>query len=185
MKVAVLCEYSGIVRDAFIKAGHNAISCDILPTDAPGPHLMGDVFDFDWSGYDLIIAHPPCTYISVSGNRHYAGTFYRIYAADFISRIWSISVDMLCVENPVGQINKYLPYMPEPQYIQPWQFGHGETKKTGLWKRGLPDLIPTDIVEGRENRIWKMPPSPDRGKLRSRFYTGIAKAMSMQWGSHV
>jgi site-specific DNA-cytosine methylase len=183
MRVAVLCEYSGIVRDAFITQGHIAVSCDILPTESEGPHIQGNLFDYDWSECDLIIAHPPCTYIAVSGNRYYAGTEKRKKAAEFIRMIWDIPVDKMCIENPVGQINKYLPFMPKPQYIQPWQFGHGETKKTGLWKRGLPDLMPTNIVEGREQRIWKMPPSKDRGKIRSRFYEGIAEAMAIQWGT--
>ncbi len=182
MKVAILCEESGILRDEFLKRGHDAISCDILPTDSPGAHLQGDLFSFDWSGYDLIIAHPPCTYMAVSGNRYYAGTDKRQEAADFIRRVWELPIKKLCIENPVGQINTYIPEMPKPQYIQPWQFGQGETKKTGLWKRGLPDLIPTNIVEGREQRIWKMPPSKDRSKLRSRNYIGIAEAIANQWG---
>lgn len=183
MKVAVLCEYSGVVRDAFTRRGHDAISCDILPTESPGQHIQGDLFGYDWSGYDLIIAHPPCTYIAVSGNRHYAATPLRQQAADFIWRIWSIPVDKMCIENPVGQINTYLPSMPKPQYIQPWQFGHGETKKTGLWKRGLPDLVPTDIVEGRDQRIWRLPPSPERGKIRSMTYQGISEAIAEQWSN--
>ena len=182
MNIAILCEYSGTVRDAFIRAGHNAISCDILPTESYGPHIQGNLFDYCWSNYDLIIAHPPCTHMCLSGNRYYAGTGKRKSSAEFIERIWKIPVDKLCIENPMGQINSYLPFMPKPQYIQPWQYGHGETKKTGLWKRNLPDLIPTNIVEGRDNRIWKMPPSEDRGKLRSLFYTGIAQAMAEQWG---
>ncbi len=155
VKVAILCEYSGIVRDAFIKRGHEAISCDILPTESPGPHIQGDLFNHDWSGYDLIIAHPPCTHICVSGNIHYAGTELRIKAAQFVQKIWDIPVEKMCIENPVGQINKFC-NMPKPQYIQPWQFGHGETKKTGLWKRNLPDLTSTDIVGGREQRIHYM-----------------------------
>lgn len=182
MKIAILFEYSGVVRDAFIRAGHDAMSCDLLPTESLGPHIQGDVFLHNWSGYDLIIAHPPCTYISVSGNRWYAGTWKRQEAADMISAVWGFSCNRLCIENPVGQINRYLPFMPKPQYIQPWQFGHGETKKTGLWKRGLPDLTPTNIVDGRENRIWKMSPGPDRGKDRSRSYQGIACGMAAQWG---
>jgi len=182
MKVAILCEYSGIVRDAFLKSGHDAISCDLLETESSGPHLKGDLFSFDWSGYDLIIAHPPCTWMSLSGNRWYSGTEKRQQAADFIDKIWKIKVKKLVIENPMGQINKYLPHFPKPQYIQPWQFGHGETKKTGLWKRGLPDLKPTNIVEGREQRIWKMGPSPNRGKERSRFFEGFADAMVEQWG---
>lgn len=187
MKIAVLCEFSGIVRDAFINAGHNAISCDLLPTESPGPHVEGDLFDYDWTGFDLIIAHPPCTYIAVSGNAHYAGTEKRQEAANFIKKIWDIPVKALCIENPVGQINKYIPEMPKAFYIQPWQFGHDASKKTGLWKRNLPDLIPTEIIlkiryqnqtpSGQNN----LGESPDRAKLRSTTYSGIAKAMAQQF----
>ena len=147
MKVLIACEFSGIVRDAFISQGHDAISCDILPTESEGPHLQGDLFSFDLSGYDLIIAHPPCTYISLSGNRWYTGTLERISASDFIWKIWNLPCDKLVIENPVGQINKYLPDVPKPQYIQPFEYGHPETKKTGLWKRKVPDLKPANIVE--------------------------------------
>lgn len=182
MKVLVACEFSGIVREAFRKKGHDAWSCDLLPTEIPGPHYQGDVFDIINSEFDLIIAHPPCTYICVSGNRYYAGTDLRKNAADFIMKIWKVKCNKLCIENPVGQLNKYCPELPKPQYIQPWQYGHGETKKTGLWKRGLPDLKPTSIVSGRANRIWRMSPGPERGKERSRFFSGIAEAMAEQWG---
>ena len=180
MKILIACEYSGTVRDAFIKKGHDAISCDLLPTDSPGPHYKGDMFDLNLETFDLIIAHPPCTAVCVSGNRHYANTQDRIDGVKFIERIWNLPVEKLCIENPVGVINS-LSNMPKPQYIQPWMFGHGETKKTGLWKRNLPDLVPTDIVEGREDRIHKMPPSADRWKLRSTTYQGIANAMADQW----
>jgi len=183
MKVAVLFEHSGTVRDAFIRAGHDAISCDILPTESPGPHKLGDVFQFDWSGYDLIIAHPPCTHMALSGNRWYAGSKEREQSARFIDKVWNLPCERLVIENPAGQINSYLPHFPKPQYIQPWQFGHGETKKTGLWKRNVPDLVPTDIVEGREQKVWKMGPSPNRWKLRSKFYVGFAEAMASQWGT--
>ena len=182
MKVLVACEFSGIVRDAFIKCGHDAISCDLLPTDSPGPHYQGDIFDVEFMDFDLIIAHPPCTTICVSGNRHYAGTQDRQDGIDFIRKLWFAPVEMMCIENPVGVINTFLPNMPKPQYIQPWMFGHGETKKTGLWTRGLSRLKPTNVVPGRENRIWKMAPSPDRWKLRSTTYQGIADAMAQQWG---
>ena len=181
-KILIACEYSGRVRDAFIARGHDAISCDLLPTDSPGPHYQGDVFDMDWREFDLVIAHPPCTSLCVSGNRHYAGTQARIDGAEFVRRMWAQPVERLAIENPVGVINTLLPEMPRPQYIQPWQFGHGETKKTGLWLRGLPPLEPTDIVEGRADRIHKMPPSADRWKLRSETYQGIADAMAGQWG---
>ena len=182
MKILIACEFSGVVRDAFIARGHDAISCDLLPTDVKGPHYVGDMFDLDLTSFDIIIAHPPCTAICVSGNRYYAGTQARLDAVLFVHRIWKIPVSKMCIENPVGVINTFLPDMPRPQYIQPWQFGHGETKKTGLWLRGLPQLKPTNIVDGREQKIWKMPPSKDRWKLRSKTYTGIADAMAEQWG---
>lgn len=185
MKVAVLFEYSGTVRDAFIRKGHDAISFDLLPSESVfGPHVQCDILEVErgvLGEYDLVIAHPPCTYMALSGNRWYAGTKERQESANLVDWLWNIPCKKLCIENPIGQINKYLPDMPKPQYVQPWQFGHGETKKTGLWKRGLPDLVHTCIVEGREPRVWKMGPSPDRGKLRSLFYTGIADAMADQW----
>ena len=181
MKILIACEYSGIVRDAFTVKGHDAISCDLIPTDSPGNHYQGDMFDLDLESFDLIIAHPPCTYVCVSGNRHYAGTQKRLDGVKFIERIWDIKIDKICIENPVGVINTFSD-LPKPQYIQPWMFSHGETKKTGLWKRGLPDLIPTDVVDGRNDRIHKLPPSIDRWKLRSTTYQGIANAMADQWG---
>jgi site-specific DNA-cytosine methylase len=182
VKVLVACEYSGIVRDAFLAKGHDAISCDLLPTDVPGPHYQGDVLSLDWSKFDLAIAHPPCTALAVSGNRWYSGTEDRELAAEFVWSIWCQPVDKLVIENPVGVLNRLLPELPRPYYIQPWQFGHGETKKTGLWSRGLPKLEPTNIVEGREQRIWKLPPSEDRWKIRSETFKGIAQAMAEQWG---
>lgn len=182
LKVLVACEYSGAVRDAFLAHGHEALSCDLLPTDVPGPHYQGDMFDLDWSQFDLVIAHPPCTALCVSGNRHYAGTQARHDAADLIWRIWQQPVERLAIENPVGVINTLLTEMPRPQYIQPWMYGHGETKRTGLWLRGLQPLVPTQIVAEREQRVWRMAPSPDRWKIRSATYAGIAAAMASQWG---
>lgn len=182
MRVLVACEYSGRVRDAFAAKGHEAMSCDLLPSDAEGEHYKGDMFDLELSRFDLIIAHPPCTALCVSGNRHYSGTQARVDAAEFVWRIWQIPVEKMVIENPVGVINSLQAGMPKPQYIHPWQHGHGETKKTGLWVRGLPELMPSDEVEGREQRIWKMPPSKDRWKKRSETYTGIARAMADQWG---
>lgn len=184
-KVLVACEFTGVVRDAFIRLGHDAMSCDLLPTEVDGPHYEGDLFDLDFSEYDLVIAHPPCTTVAVSGNRWYAGTQARIDGAEFIRRVWEIPVERMALENPVGVINTLLPEMPRPYYIQPWQYGHGETKKTGLWTRGLPKLEPTNIVEGREEKIWAMwktVPAKDLGKERSRTYQGIADAMAEQWG---
>ena len=182
MRVLVGCEESQEVTAAFIALGHDAMSCDIDYPGAKGlPHYQGDMFDLDFSQFDLIIAHPPCTCIANSGNRHYAGTQARKEAADFIWKVWNIPCKRLAIENPVGQINTYLPDMPQPQYIQPYEFGHGETKKTGLWLRGLPPLVPTNKVDGREQRIWKMPPGPNRKRDRSRTYPGIARAMAEQW----
>lgn len=183
MKILIACEFSGIVRDAFIAAGHDAMSCDLLPTEQPGPHYQGDCFDLDWSQYDMAIAHPPCTAICVSGNRYYSQTQSRNDGAEFVWKIWEQPVRKLCIENPVGVINSMIPDMPKPQYIQPWEHGHGETKKTGLWLRDLPPLMATSIVQGRENRIWKMSPSADRSKQRSLTYPGIAAAMAQQWGT--
>lgn len=182
-RVLVACEYSGRVRDAFRALGHDAYSCDLLPCEAdPTHHLQGDLFDaFRDLRPSLVIAHPPCTALCVSGNRYYAGTQARLDAAEFVRRIWELPVARLAVENPVGVLNRLCPELPRPQYIQPWQFGHGETKRTGLWTRGLPRLLPTDVVEGREARVHRMAPSPDRWKERSRTYEGIARAMAAQW----
>jgi len=187
IKVAVLFEASGVVRDAFHRNGQVAVSCDLNPSESNlAPHLQGDVFEFSWSWADLIIAHPPCTYLAVSGNRYYAGTEKRQQAADLIWRLWNLYPDTpMVIENPVGQLNTYYPQMPRPQYIQPWQFGHGETKKTGLWKRGVPDLVPTNIVKGREQKVWKMGPSPTRAFDRARTYPGIANAMAEQWSAYL
>ncbi len=148
------------------------------------------MFDLDFSLFDLVIAHPPCTWIANSGNKHYAGTQKRQEAADFIWRVWNIPVKKLGLENPIGQINTYLPDMPKPQYIQPYQFGHMEQKATGLWLRGLPELKPTNNVydemmklpKKERERIHYMTPGPDRQKMRSRTYPGIAKAFAEQWG---
>ncbi len=185
MRVLVACEYSGRVRDAFINSGHSAISCDLLPTDAPGPHIQGDAMHAISEGWDLIIMHPPCTALAVSGNRWYGAgmpkNHERQQAIKWTVALWNhakANASMVCMENPVG----VLP-MPPTQYIQPWQFGHGETKKTGLWLHNLKPLVPTKIVEGREQRIWKLPPSADRWKIRSTTFEGIAKAMADQWGA--
>lgn len=182
MKVAVLCEFSGIVRDAFIKAGHTAISCDLLPTEVPGPHIQGDCRDYDWFGYDLMIAHPPCTYLCSSGARWWKNRKKKQEEAWlFVIKIWNSFHGKKCLENPVGILSTR--WRKPDQYIQPWQFGHGECKKTGLWLYGLPKLEPTNIVAGRENRVHKMPQSKYRSKERSRFFPGIAKAMAEQWGN--
>lgn len=183
MKILIACEYSGVVRDAFIKLGHDAISCDLLPTDAPGPHYQGDVRDLLDYPFDLMIAHPPCTHLSVSGARHFVEK--RIdgrqqTAVSFFMMLAKCDIPMIAIENPVCIMSSL--YRKPDQVIQPWQFGHGETKATCLWLKGLPLLKPTNIVEGREQRIHKMPPSSDRWKQRSKTFQGIADAMAMQWG---
>lgn len=187
MRVLVACEYSGIVRDAFLAKGHDAWSCDLLPSETEtNRHVRTDCMKIiEWGDWDLVIMHPPCTALAVSGNRWYGTGMEknqdRIEAIGWTTKLWEVATqryEKVCMENPVG----VLPFKPT-QYIQPWMFGHGETKKTGLWLHGLPKLEPTNVVEGREQRIWKMSPGPDRGKERSRFYTGIAEAMADQWGN--
>ena len=182
MKVLVACEYSGRVRDAFIAQGHIAISCDLLPTDVEGPHYQGDVFDIINDGWDLMIAHPPCTHLSVSGARHFAAkqaSGVQQEALAFVQRLLDAPIAKIALENPISIISSKI--RKPDQIIQPWQYGHGETKATCLWLKGLPLLTPTDIVGGREARVHRLPPSPDRWKLRSTTYQGIANAMAAQW----
>lgn len=185
MNVLVACEYSGIVRDAFARKGHNAWSCDILPTESPGQHYQGFIQDLlkDKPNWDLIIAHPPCTDLAVSGARWFKqkqADGSQQVSIDFFIWFTHLRCDKVCIENPVGIMSTL--YRKPDQIIQPWQFGHGETKATCLWLKGLPKLQPTDIVEGREQRIWKMSPSENRWKERSRTFSGIATAMADQWG---
>jgi hypothetical protein len=181
MRVLIACEYSGIVRDAFIRAGHDAISCDLLPTEQVGPHYQGDVRDILNDGFDLMIAHPPCTHLAVSGARWFRDKqAEQAEALDFVRLLLDAPIPMIALENPVSIISSRI--RKPDQIIQPWQFGHGETKATCLWLKNLPLLVPTDIVDGRENRVHRMPPSPDRWKERSRTYPGIAAAMAAQWG---
>lgn len=200
--ILIACEFSGVVRDAFIAKGHNAVSCDLLPTESEGPHIQGDVLDILDCGWDLMIAHPPCTYLTNAGVRHLhdhvvsrKGNHTGIYgearrqkmreACDFFNRLAKAPIDKVCVENPTPHryarelIGMY------SQAIQPWQFGHGETKRTCLWLKNLPPLIPTDIVDGRYAKCHMTSPSPDRWKKRSITYTGIAAAMADQWGQLV
>ena len=180
MKVLVACEYSGRVRDAFIAQGHDAISCDLLPTESDGPHYQGDVSDILNDGFDLMVAHPPCTHLAVSGSRH----FWRKKkeqkeALDFVRLLMNAPIKRWCIENPVSVISSCI--RPPDQIIQPWQYGHGECKSTCLWLKNLPKLKATNIVAGREQRIHMVPPGPDRWKIRSITYLGIAKAMALQW----
>jgi site-specific DNA-cytosine methylase len=183
MKVLIACEYSGRVRDAFIAKGHDAWSCDLLPTDAPGPHFQCDVSDILGNDWDLMIAHPPCTHLAVSGARHFAAkkaSGVQDEALDFVRILLNANIPKIALENPISIISSRI--RKPDQIIQPWQFGHGETKATCLWLKNLPKLTPTNIVDGRSDRIHKMPPSPDRWKLRSTTYQGIADAMAEQWG---
>ena len=180
MKVLVACEYSGVVRDAFRALGHDAMSCDLLPTDVDGPHYQGDVRDILNDGWDLMIAHPPCTHLAVSGARWFKDKVQEQQEAlDFVRLLMDAPISRIAIENPVSVISSRI--RKPDQIIQPWQFGHGETKATCLWLKGLPLLTPTDVVDGREQRIWKLPPSPDRWKIRSATYAGIAAAMAQQW----
>jgi len=185
MKVLIACEFSGTVRDAFSNMGHDAWSCDLLPDESSSLwHIQGDCVPILDRGWDLIIMHPPCTALCVSGNRWYGRGCSKHgecqAAIEWTMSLWERGIALapsVAMENPVG----VLPLKPS-QYIQPWQFGHGETKKTGLWLHNLPQLTPTNIVAGRSNRIHMMPPSPDRWKQRSKTYPGIAAAMASQWG---
>jgi site-specific DNA-cytosine methylase len=180
LRVLVACEYSGTVRDAFAAAGHDAMSCDLLPTEKPGPHYQGDVRDLIGGGWDLMVAHPPCTHLAVSGSRWFAGKrAEQAEALEFVRFLLAAPIPLIAIENPVSIISSRI--AKPTQVIHPWQFGHGEEKTTCLWLKGLPKLQPTKIVEGREQRIWKMSPSPTRWKERSRTYPGIAQAMADQW----
>lgn len=186
MKVLVACEFSGIVRDAFIKRGHDAWSCDLLPTESPGPHYQGDVFDIIGDGWGLMISHWPCTRLCNSSVRWLAErdlwADMRESAKQF-RRLLDCGIPRIAAENPIPHKYARAIMGGYTQIIQPWQFGHPETKATCLWLRNLPNLVPTNIVAGREQRIWKMPPGPDRAKNRSRTFQGIADAMAEQWGS--
>jgi len=185
MKVLVACEYSGIVRDAFTSKGHDAWSCDILPTESPGNHFQGDILEHLNKGWDIMIAHPPCTHLAVSGARWFTEGrkpwSLQIEALDFVRKLLAAPINKIALENPVSVISTKI--KKPTQIIQPYQFGHGERKSICLWLKNLPKLNPTKVVSGREQRIWKMPPSKNRSKLRSLFYTGIANAMADQWGS--
>lgn len=196
MKVLVACEYSGKVRDAFIAKGHQAISCDLLPTDALGPHYQGDVFDIINDGFDLMVAHPPCTYLSVSG-MHWTTRGRRDPkltedALAFVQLLMNAPIKHIAIENPISVISTRI--RKPDQVIQPWQFGHDASKKTCLWLKNLPLLEPTQIIEGRivnGKKRWgnqtdsgqnRLGPSDDRWKIRSETYPGIAQAIAEQWG---
>lgn len=192
MRVLIACETSGRVRDAFIAAGHDAVSCDVLPTDSPGPHIEGDVLPHLADGWDMIVAFPPCTHLAVSGARHFAAKRADGRQAEgvaFFLAIAAAPVARLAIENPVGIMSSL--YRKPDQIIQPWQFGHDASKTTCLWLRGLPPLVPTDVLTMPERGVWanqtpsgqnRLGPSPDRWKQRSATYPGIAAAMATQWG---
>lgn len=182
MKVIIACEFSGIVRDAFAALGHDAWSCDLLPTERPGKHLCEDALEvLSWPVWDLAICHPPCTRLAVSGARWFS--MFRQEQEDALTLVRAMlaaPVPKLALENPVSVISSRI-RRPD-QIIQPWQYGHGEVKATCLWLRGLPLLQPTNIVQGRLPRVHLASPGPDRWKERSRTLSGIATAMAAQWG---
>jgi len=182
MRVLVACEYSGAVRRAFRQRGHEAWSCDLLPAEGdPRFHIQGNVLGLLDKGWDLMVAHPPCTHLAVSGARWFKEKAKeQAEALEFVRALLNAPIPRIALENPVSVISSRI--RKPDQIIQPWQFGHGETKATCLWLKNLPKLVPTNIVEGREARVHKMAPSPDRWKERSRTYEGIAQAIAEQWG---
>jgi len=198
VKVLVACEYSGTVRNAFLDRGHDAWSCDLLPSeDGSNRHIIGDARDLLNDGWDLMVAHPPCTRLCNSGVRWLSTpppgkTADQMQAeleagADLFSAFWNAPIERVAIENPVMHRHAkalIVNYREPAQSVQPWQFGHGECKRTCLWLRNLPPLTPTRIVEGREQRVHRMPPSAERWKERSRFFPGIADAMADQWGGY-
>lgn len=187
MRVLVACEFSGIVRDAFARRGHDAWSCDLLPSETGGKHMQDDalrvIYDrITLEPWDLLIAHPPCTYLAVSGARWWKGREGRQQMAlDFVQCLLDAPIPRIALENPIGKISTAI--RKPDQIIQPWQFGHGEVKATCLWLKNLPRLVPTNIVEGRHARVHREPPGADRWKNRSRTLQGIGDAMAEQWGS--
>lgn len=184
LRVLVACEFSGVVREAFRSRGHDAWSCDLLPSERPGPHLQGDVSRVLGLGWDLMIAHPPCQHLAVSGARWFKDEqAEQGQALDFVRLLLDAPIPMVAVENPVSVISTRV-RRPD-QVIQRWQFGHGETKATCLWLRGLAPLVPTRVVEGRAARVHRMPPGPERWRERSRTFQGVADAMADQWGGLV
>jgi hypothetical protein len=198
VRVLIACEYSGAVRDAFLELGHDAMSCDLLPTEVPGPHYQGDVRDILGDGWDLMVAHPTCTYLCNSGVRwlHSDHTRWQhmVEGAVFFRELLNAPIPMRAIENPI--MHKYAASIigrRQDQVIQPWMFGHPETKGTGLWLEGLPLLQATDNVrehmlslpKAEQSRIHYMSPGADRWKERSRTYAGIAHAMAQQWGTPI
>ena len=185
-RVLVACEFSGRVRDAFRGLGHEAISCDLLPTEQPGPHILGDVLDVLDDGFDLMIAHPPCAHLCSSGARWFKekrADGRQARAVSFFMDLAATKIPRVAIENPIGIMSSR--WRKPDQIIQPWQYGHPETKSTCLWLRNLPALKPTEIVPGRRQRVHREPPGTDRWKRRSITYSGIADAMARQWGDWI
>ncbi len=181
MRVLVACEFSGIVRDAFIDQGHDAVSCDLLESERPGPHIKADVFSVLDRGWDLMLAFPPCTYLASSGNRWHADTPRRLEAAGFARRLYEAPVPRVAIENPVGALSVL--WRRPDLIIHPWEYGAAETRATCLWLKRLPPLLVEGHVGGPyAARVHREPPGPDRWKRRSRTYEGIASAMARQWG---
>jgi len=196
MKILIACEFSGIVRDAFIAKGHDVMSCDLLPTERPGPHYQGDVFDIINDGFDMMIAHPPCTFLCTTANRHFLNNpdrwIARLEAMNFVYKLMNCDINKIAIENPKGVISSHI--RKPDQYIQPYHFGHTDSKMTGLWLKNLPILLPTKTVDP----VWKIAKSgkrmsithwnsastgkPENAKLRAKTYQGIADAMAEQWG---
>ena len=194
-KLLVACEYSGVVREAFAKKGWDAWSCDLLPTDQPSDkHIQGDVLEIINDGWDLIIAHPPCTHLSLSGAKYWAekrADGRQQKAIKFVEDIWDADCPLICIENPVGALTKHSKLGKASVYIQPYEFGHAEQKRTGLWLKGLPKLQGTKFIDVKglpnkeRHRLHWLPPSKDRWKIRSTTFQGIADAMADQWGGLV
>ena len=181
MKILVACEFSGTVRDAFIRAGHDAMSCDLLPSEVPGPHYQGDVRDILGDGWDLMVCHPPCQHLAVSGARWFSEKKQeQLDALDFVRLLLDAPIPMIALENPISVISTKI--RKPDQIVQPWWFGTGEVKSTCWWLKNLPKLVATDIVEGRTPKVHHMPPGPDRWKERSRTIPGMAEAIALQWG---
>src|SRR5208283_319604 len=181
VKILIACEFSGRVRDAFIREGHDAVSCDFIQSESPGPHIVGDVRDVVSSEWGMMIAFPPCTHLASSGARWFSGKRQeQNEAIDFFMFLVNAPIRQIAIENPIGIMSTQ--YRKPDQIIQPWMFGHGETKATCLWLKNLPLLVPTNVVDGRKPRVHYASPGPNRWKERSRTLQGIADAMAEQWG---
>lgn len=181
MRVLIACEFSGVVREAFRAKGYEAVSCDLMDTEIPGEHIKDDVMNHLNDGWDLMVAFPPCTFLAVSGARWFKDRQDEQQdALRFVWELMNAPIRKIAIENPVGVISSKI--RKPDQIIQPWMFGHGETKATCLWLDRLPVLVPTDVVEGREQKVHLMSPGPNRGRERGRTYVGVAKAMAEQWG---